>query len=96
MQRPLIELRVVNALMDEHADRLTVARLERVDKSAAAQELRQAQKAADLLVEEQWEVPTFWRHAIGSRPAAEQVEAAHQLRQALEDAESMVDQEQWE
>ena len=85
------------------------------DKMAAAQQLRQALKAADLLVEErtgalqdmrsvhadqkcaeQWEVPPFWRHAIGTQPAAEQAEAAPQLRQTLEAADSMEDPEQWE
>ena len=100
VQRPLIDFRAMDEI---------------TDKMAAAQQLRQALEAADLLVEEhteslqgmrsmhtdqecaeQWEVSTFWRHAVGTQPAAEQVEATQQLRQALEAADSMEDPGQWE
>ena len=47
-------------------------------------------------MEERREVPTFWRHAVGPQPDAEQVGAAQQLRQALEAAESVEDPEQWD
>ena len=96
VQRPLVEIRVMDALVDERVDRLTASRPECADKVAAAQELRQALEAADLLVEEQREVPTFRRHAVGPQPDAEHVEAAQRLRQALEAAESVEDPEQWD
>ena len=51
---------------------------------------------ADHECAEQWEVPTFWRHVVETQPAAEQVSAAQQLRQALKTADSMEDTEQWE
>ena len=100
VQRPLFDFREMNEITDKMAvaqqlrQALEAAGLLVEERTEVLQDMGSVH--ADQECKEQWEVPTFWRHAVGTQPAAEQVGAAQQLRQALEAADSMAGPEQWE
>ena len=80
MQRPLFDFREMNEITDKMAavqqlrQYLEAADLLVQERAVALQDRRSVH--ADQECTWQWEVPTFWRHAVRTQSAAEQVEAA--------------------